>query len=333
MESARDKHTGEIVEAESLWLLDSVDTDGYECWGCGIDMYPSSWQKSSKKRPSFNKKPGKVHAVDCDVDAEPEIVSQGQKRSVHQHLDSAPGLSPSALKLVDKRPAVDLNGNDAESHKKPSVSHASTSSDKGEKPERESRRPAQTIRPICRAFIRFPYDRDMSLNVPGIDGHSYMTVFSMLGSPVKTYSRAKIFYAELLGQKMAQDDDELVIPLSGEWAEGKPSKAYLLHIKWSSWSKAKKTQILNELTTAQAEAREAWIANKQVQDAANDVSNKSKKESMTRVKKSKAWVFFIGEQDQKEPAIFYVDDNRLICTLMGYLPPVSKIRKTVRAEA
>ncbi|EOT8965722.1 hypothetical protein ACKXKM_004600 [Escherichia coli] len=32
MESARDKRTGEIVEAEDLWLLDSVDTEGYVDW-------------------------------------------------------------------------------------------------------------------------------------------------------------------------------------------------------------------------------------------------------------------------------------------------------------
>lgn len=31
MESARDKRTGEIVEAEDLWLLDDVDTSGYVC--------------------------------------------------------------------------------------------------------------------------------------------------------------------------------------------------------------------------------------------------------------------------------------------------------------
>ena len=67
MESARDKCSGEIIEAEVLWMLESVDTNGYECWGCGIDMYPSSWKKEHKKRPSFNKKPGKEH-VDCDAD-------------------------------------------------------------------------------------------------------------------------------------------------------------------------------------------------------------------------------------------------------------------------
>jgi hypothetical protein len=59
MESARDKRTGEKVDAEELWLLDIVDTSGYVCWGCGIEMYPSAWQKGSKKRPSFNKMPGK----------------------------------------------------------------------------------------------------------------------------------------------------------------------------------------------------------------------------------------------------------------------------------
>lgn len=38
MESARDKCTGEKVEAEDLWSLDDVDTSGYVCWGCGIEI-------------------------------------------------------------------------------------------------------------------------------------------------------------------------------------------------------------------------------------------------------------------------------------------------------
>ena len=50
MESARNKYTSEIIEAEDLWLLDVVDTNGYVCWGCGIEMYPSAWQKGSKKK-------------------------------------------------------------------------------------------------------------------------------------------------------------------------------------------------------------------------------------------------------------------------------------------
>ncbi|WP_446494571.1 hypothetical protein ACL60U_08175 [Escherichia coli] len=85
MESARNKYTSEIIEAEDLWLLDVVDTNGYVCWGCGIEMYPSAWQKGSKKRPSFNKMPGKEH-INCDADAESTVVKQGQKKSVRNML-------------------------------------------------------------------------------------------------------------------------------------------------------------------------------------------------------------------------------------------------------
>ncbi|MCX2192007.1 hypothetical protein LD112_04270 [Pantoea agglomerans] len=53
MESARDKNTREIVEAEDLWLLDSVDTEGYVCWGCGITMHPAAWEKDKKSQSLF----------------------------------------------------------------------------------------------------------------------------------------------------------------------------------------------------------------------------------------------------------------------------------------
>ncbi|CAB5539071.1 Uncharacterised protein [Citrobacter youngae] len=38
IKSARDRHTHEIIEAEELWLPESVDKEGYVCWGCGIEM-------------------------------------------------------------------------------------------------------------------------------------------------------------------------------------------------------------------------------------------------------------------------------------------------------
>lgn len=38
MESARDKYTSEIIGAEDFWLVDILDTNGYVCWECGIEM-------------------------------------------------------------------------------------------------------------------------------------------------------------------------------------------------------------------------------------------------------------------------------------------------------
>lgn len=127
MESARDKRTGEKVEAEDLWLLDDVDTSGYVCWGCEIEMYPSAWQKGSKKRPSFNKMPGKEH-INCDADAESTVVKQGQKKSVRNMLDSAPGLMPAGLKLIEQRPVVDPGTTGSDNNTNPIRSTSSASS-------------------------------------------------------------------------------------------------------------------------------------------------------------------------------------------------------------
>ncbi|WP_247666643.1 hypothetical protein [Pectobacterium versatile] len=127
MESARDKRTREIVEAEYLWLLDRVDTEGYVCWGCGIEMYPSAWQKGSKKRPSFTRMPGKEHKIDCDADAESTIVKQGQKKSVRNALDCTPGWMPSGLKLIEQRPVVDPSATGCENNSSTIRSASSTS--------------------------------------------------------------------------------------------------------------------------------------------------------------------------------------------------------------
>lgn len=175
------------MDAEELWLLDIIDTSGYVCWGCGIEMYPSAWQQGSKKRPSFNKMPGKDH-INCDADAESTVVKQGQKKSVRHLLDSAPGLMPAGLKLIEKRPVIDPDATSGENNSSTTRSAPSTSSN-GNALTRQSRRPVNAIRQICKAFIRFPYDRGMSLNIPDIDADTYMSVFKnlkILFSPIRS---------------------------------------------------------------------------------------------------------------------------------------------------
>ncbi|HGL6398533.1 TPA: hypothetical protein ACKFL2_002424 [Citrobacter koseri] len=301
MESARDKHTREIVEAEDLWLLDSVDTEGYVCWGCGITMHPAAWEKDKKVRAYFKKKRHIQHHHECDADAESTVIRQGQKASVRNILESAPGLMPSGLKLIEKRPVVEPGFSGDES-KSSSTRSASSQSGEGNSLERQSRRQVNAIRNICRAFIRFPHDRGMSLNVPGISGQIYMTAFKKLRNEVQPYPEPKIFYAPLLWNKFTQDDENLIIPLSGEWGEDesgkpKPTRSYQIYIDWAGWSKAKRTVVRKELEAARTEAIEA----------------------KGKGLKDKAWVFFIGEQSADNPEIFYVRDYRLICAIVGHI--------------
>lgn len=299
MESARNKLTREIVEAEMLWQLNDFDPKGYECWGCGIDMAPRSWRKENKIRPNFSKYPNQSHSKDCDADAEEKIVNQGlgKKHSIKDKLENSPGLSPSRLVLIEERKHIggQVDPNDKTAYS--SVNSNGKNKEVNDDTNKKSRRPANTIRPICRAFINFPYDRNMSLNIPGISGNNYINIFKKLtNNEIRKYNEKKIFYSSLQWKKIKYNDELLIIPLtSGIWSDNRPEQTYKIYVDWSTWSKAKKTMLLNELTAAQEEAKQA---------------KKEKKED-------KAWVFFIGEQDQINFDIFHVKDQRLICSIIG----------------
>ncbi|HFW4387844.1 TPA: hypothetical protein ACIBPX_002539, partial [Salmonella enterica subsp. enterica serovar Potsdam] len=249
----------------------------------------------------FKKKRHIQHHHECDADAESTVIRQGQKASVRNILDSAPGLMPSGLKLIEKRPVVEPGFSGDES-KSSSTRSASSQSGEGNSSERQSRRQVNAIRNICRAFIRFPHDRGMSLNVPGISGQIYMTAFKKLRNEIQPYPEPKIFYAPLLWNKFTENDEKLIIPLSGEWGEDesgkpKPTRSYQIYIDWAGWSKAKRTVVRKELEAARTEAIEA----------------------KGKGLKDKAWVFFIGEQSADNPEIFYVSDYRLICAIVGHI--------------
>jgi len=299
MESARDKVTGEIIEAETLWLLEDIDIKGYICWGCGIDMSPASWRKENKKRPYFSKYRGQSHANDCDADVEENIVNSGlgKNQSIQNQLETLPGLSPSSLLLIQHRDHVDNQIGINEQIIRNLKNKIRNNDQPNLELNKKSRRPVNTIRPICRAFINFPYDRRMSLNVPGLNGYNYLTIFKKLSNnEIKKYGEAKIFYSPLQWCKIIRHNDLLIIPLAaGVWNDNKLTKSYQIHVDWSLWSKAKKTMLFNELEAAQEEAKLA------------------KKE----IKKDKAWVFFIGEQDNDNSEIFHVKDQRLICSIIG----------------
>lgn len=303
MDSARDKLTKIIIEAETLCQLDYVDPKGYECWGCGIDMVPRSWKKENKMRANFAKHPNQSHAKDCDADAEEKIVEQGlgKKQSIRSILEKTPGLSPSSLVLIEHREHIgtssDLNNKTTRSFDNSDKQNKVLNTDV----DKKSRRPANTIRPICRAFINFPYDRNMSLSIPGIKGDNYIKIFKKLShKKIEKYVEKKIFYSSLLlWEKINYNDNLLIIPLTaGIWINNKPDCTYKIKIDWSAWSKAKKTRLLNEIELAQQDARQL------------------KKEGNT---KEYAWIFFIGEQDKDNFDTFHVNDNRLICSIIGHI--------------
>lgn len=108
------------------------------------------------------------------MEGETKVIAQGKRGSVQQELETSPGLSPARLQLIEDRTIVD-----------PALPHTERQTQSVRRSDgatglvrREGRRAANSIRPICRAFLRFPFDRHLSLAIPGIAPTTYQTAFS-----------------------------------------------------------------------------------------------------------------------------------------------------------
>ncbi|CAJ5232334.1 Uncharacterised protein [Burkholderia pseudomallei] len=291
MESARDKRTGEIVDAEQLWIIDPVDPLGYECRGCGALATPCSYRPENKVRPYFSAKDG--HNAGCDVEGEVELVKRARKQRVSTR-EGFPGSFPNRLVLRDTRPMVGPSGTPAT----PTNNGGHRTNSNGSTETQQDRRwAAQTIRPLCRTFINYPFDRNLSLTVPSITADTYQRVFRSLKSDqIIQYPEPRLFYAPISWKVSSANDNHLEIQLSyGEWEERKLIRPYRVKVNWQNWSVAKRNYVSREIETARLE----YMAAKKRED------------------KEKGWLFFIGRQDESDPALFHVDDHRLICCLVA----------------
>jgi hypothetical protein len=162
---------------------------------------------------------------------------------------------------------------------------------------------AQTIRPICRTFLNYPFDRDLPLAVPGIAADTYQRVFRSLQSDqIVQYPEPRLFYAPISWKAPIADDVQLEIQLSyGEWKERKLIRPYRVRLGWQDWSPAKRNYVSREIETAKSE----YMAAKKRGD------------------KEKGLLFFIGRQDASDPTLFHVDDHRLVCCVIAEMiyPP------------
>jgi hypothetical protein len=296
VESAMDIKTGQIVDGEQLWYLDSVDKDGYVCRGCSVKVNPVSFERTNKKRPHFKELPSHPHQPWCDVEGEQKLIAQGKKKRLTSNDGAFPGSFPSKLELIDERVCIDDSIISGNNHSRLDKSHHS-SAVRGE--VSVSRWTARTIRPICKTYMNFPLDRDLELAVPGAYGRSYDEVIRRLSArDIVQYTKQHIFFAPLAWKSCQVNEEHLVISLGyGFWANNKLEQSYRVLVDIKNLSEAKKNSIIKEIEISQEEAKQAKIS-----------SNKTKE---------KSWLFFYGKQLETQPTNFLVTDHRLICCLTG----------------
>lgn len=306
MDVAREKRTGRIVDAESLWLM--VDELGYECPGCGAPLTPCSFLPENKCRPYFSAKEG--HHAGCDVAGEAKLVKRARKKSVTTR-DGFLGRVPNRLVLRETRVVVDPNGTPAPPAGVRGNRNGTSHSGQAQRPRFYA---AETIRRICKTFLNFPHDRWLlGLTVSGVRGTTYQQVFRSLSSnnQIIRHDEARIFYAPVSWKALSVEDEYLGIQLNyGKWIDGASGKKelalpYRVKVGWQDWSKASRRSVLQEINVARDESMETAKVGS----------------------KMKGWLFFMGRQDEKDLALFHVGDHRLICCLvdeMIYPPPSRK---------
>ncbi|WP_176330965.1 hypothetical protein [Burkholderia vietnamiensis] len=295
MDSAQDKITGEIVEAEQLWLIPEVDKDRYVCRGCGIKLTPAAYRPENVVRPYFTARDGD-HKPGCDVDGEKKLVTKGKKKRLSTLKEGFPAPYPSKLVLRDVRA---ITGEPGGGDNDVTAGGGTRRTDDGNSGTSTSnrRRVANTIRPICRTFINFPYDRDLELEVPDIDATKYLSVFKKLKwDELAQYPDARIFYAAIRWSKPLETDKflEVTVDAGERDQEKRLARGHRVRVEWADWSKAKRTYVRNEIEAARKEAI-----------AAKDKGTKEK-----------GYLFFVGEQDTDDTRVFRVTDHRLICCLV-----------------
>lgn len=292
MESAWDKHTGRIVDAAELWTMDPVDPFGFECPGCNAQASPCSYRPENKVRPHFRANYG--HEKYCDVEGEIELLKRAKKQPVSTR-EGFPGRFPNRLVLRDTRT---LETSDSPSTISTSSSQRRRISTNTTSETRQRRLwAAQTIRPISRTFLDFPYDRHLPLNISGIAADTYQRVFQSLSrSEIIRYHEPRLFYAPISWKPPTADDDAMEVQLNfGEWHERKLIRPYRLIVHWKNWGASKRRYVSLEIETTRSDC----IMN-------NTPSNRMK-----------GWLFFIGRQDQNDPSCFHIEDHRLICCVFA----------------
>lgn len=294
MDSARDRHTGEIIDAEMLWDMEEVDRDAYECSGCKVQVFPASFKKDVNKRRPYFRLGDNKHVKPCGIDGVEKLVQKAKKAGVGRP-DGFPVPYPTKLLLSDTRPVTTGAGAAAGGATGASVkSRAPSTRDDG-----YHGHTVRTIRPVCRIFMEYPHDRDqLDIEIPGCPGSTYSTVFSKLdfqgirSLPVPM----RLFYAALRWGSPTETDEYIEWLLdAGTWVPGakRPESFYRARIQWSSWTERQRTTLRHELEIAR-----------------NDVKGKTDQPE-------KAWLFFVGRQDLADPSLLVVDRYQLVCCRVG----------------
>ena len=294
VDSARDKRTGDIIDAEQLWDLEVVDKEAYECPGCGIQVFPASYRKNiNKKRPYFTPMDNK-HIQPCGVDGVEKLVKKAKSEKVGTP-EGFPVPFPNRLRFDEERP-VTAGGDVPGAGEGAGRTRTRANGERGAAYHGHT---VKTIRPVCRVFMDFPNDRaQLPLEIPGCPGTTYAGVFRGLGffGIEAQQPPTRLFCAALRWDSAVETDTYIEWALdAGEWPKGekRPTRFYKVRVMWAEWTDRQRNTLREEIEIAK--------------DAVKGKTGQPEK----------AWLFFVGTQDAEDATLFTVNRYPFICCRVG----------------
>lgn len=305
MDKARDKMTGEIVDAEQLWLATSVDKSRYSCPGCGTQVLPAAYGPDCKVKPYFSAR-ATPHQAGCPFASPPE--APDPTKTAHR---TSPSAASTIIRQLSFPGRLRLREPLASREPRPALPHGAPSTEPRSVKQNATRRPgawtASTIRPLCQTFTSYPGARELPLSVPGINGATYGEIFWQLKkNAVVKYRENHLFFAPINWARPDDTQAALEITLAaGDWAGAHRVRPYRVQVLWEEWTYAQRAAIRQEI----ANGRKSSIGAKE------------------RKERNKAWLFFLGCQDENDFSLFTVDDPSLVYCMVAdivYPPTLQK---------
>jgi len=161
-------------------------------------------------------------------------------------------------------------------------------------PVSAERQHSHSLRRIVSAYSGFPKNRDHALKIVGVDGGTYAEAIRPLTAhQIVRYPERVVRFARTDWRTRPVESSEAfeVSLKEGERCEDGSQRSYRLRIYWREWRPNSRVALMREF---EALLRE-YVGNRFNRNHG-------------------PWLFFIGDQDADDPALFHVRDRRHICT-------------------
>jgi hypothetical protein len=301
-DSARERNSLEEIDALELlhrvldedepdWDIARVRAMMFICLACNAAMRPVAIRPGMKKSPYFRLPPGVQHESGCDIYGYEQLLNQRSDKPVSTE-SGFPSFYPSKLLLtsleaVDEEPSHSTTHINPESHPQQDPEAVRT--------EDSHNQTARTIKRLVTYFIdylhRYPHpeDRELFLDVPGVEGKTYGQVFQRLShSPGVRFDAFKIYFEELSHEQVIFEDTRILLPFINH-SEGEQR---FLEIDVSNWSRFRKG-VLRRLI---------------------EICTEQFRQEHSQQPQFSIWLFFLGHQDPVNVSRFrmWKEDHRLV---------------------